>query len=97
MSIVGHFTKDKPDLRMPKGKDSVGIRFEGSVSTGQKSVEHALQDDAMRPRPFTLGPGGVLSPSPEPHEKFRLESALRMHNRLPGKFPPPPRSGQKGR
>lgn len=97
MSIEGYFTKDKPDLRMPKGKDSVGIRFEGTVMTGAKSVEHALQDDALRPLPFTIGPGAVISSSTDPHNEFRLESALRMHNRLPGKFPLSPRSGKQGR
>ena len=39
MSISNYLMKSSKGLRMPKGKDSTGIHFEGAVLTGQKSLE----------------------------------------------------------
>ncbi|HEX4135259.1 MAG TPA: hypothetical protein VHY84_11660 [Bryobacteraceae bacterium] len=33
---------------MPKTQDSLGIRYEGAVLTGEKSVEQEQRDDAIR-------------------------------------------------
>lgn len=47
MSVCGYFSKGKETL-MPKGKDTVGIRSEGPVMTGEKSVEQVRREDAIR-------------------------------------------------
>ena len=39
MSTFDGLTGSRNPLRMPKGKDSAGIHFEGSVLTGEKSLE----------------------------------------------------------
>ena len=53
MSIAGYLGFGKPEVRMPKkGDDGSGIRFEGAVLTGEKSVEEGLRGsavDAKRP------------------------------------------------
>jgi hypothetical protein len=47
MSIAGYLSSRKPEVRMPqKGSDELGIRFEGAVLTGEKSVEEGLRDSA---------------------------------------------------
>lgn len=33
---------------MPKGPDALGIHFEGSVLTGEKSVQQQQRDEAIR-------------------------------------------------
>jgi hypothetical protein len=48
MSIAGYFCKRGSELRMPKTEDSLGIRYEGAVLTGEKSVEQRQRDDAIR-------------------------------------------------
>ena len=48
MSLHGYFNKSTRELRMPKGKDSLGIIFTGRVLTGQQSVEGQRKDDELR-------------------------------------------------
>jgi hypothetical protein len=53
MSVAGYIAGDKGGgLKMPrlgeKGKDQVGIRFSGSVLTGEKSVEQRLREVGLR-------------------------------------------------
>lgn len=48
MSILGYFQPRSVELRMPKTADSLGIRFEGPVLTGEKSVQQQQQDEALR-------------------------------------------------
>lgn len=64
MSLVCYFGRRKQELRMPKGPDSLGIRYEGEVLEGRKSVEEALDDsfrnvDAHRRKVRELRPGGL--------------------------------------
>jgi hypothetical protein len=50
MSIAGYLGKGKPELRMAKKDvDELGVRFDGAVLTGEKSVEEQLKCDAVRP------------------------------------------------
>ena len=43
MSIAGYLSAGKPELRMPKKDcDELGIRFEGPVVTGKKTVDEQL-------------------------------------------------------
>jgi hypothetical protein len=64
MSIAGYFQKRTNPLRMPTSRDSTGIRYDGPVLTGEKSVEQAQRDDQIRafvdPTPRILE--GILSP-----------------------------------
>ena len=53
MSVPGYIAGDKGGgLKMPRlaetGKDQVGIRFSGSVLTGEKSVEQRLREVGLR-------------------------------------------------
>ena len=49
MSIAGYLSAGKTEVRMSgKGSDELGIRFEGAVLTGEKSVEEALREGAVR-------------------------------------------------
>jgi hypothetical protein len=48
MSIAGYFQKRTNPLRMPTSRDSTGIRYDGPVLTGRKSVEQAQRDDQIR-------------------------------------------------
>ena len=55
MSVPGYIAGDKGGgLKMPrlaeKGKDNVGIRFSGTVLTGEKSVEQRLRESDIRAR-----------------------------------------------
>ena len=55
MSVPGYIAGDKGGgLKMPrveeKRRDSVGIRFSGSVLTGEKSVEQRLRENDIRAR-----------------------------------------------
>ena len=59
MSVPGYIaggTLGRPGggLKMPrlgeKGKDNVGIRFSGTVLTGEKSVEQRLRESDIRAR-----------------------------------------------
>jgi hypothetical protein len=44
MSIAGYLSAGKREVRMPKkGGDESGIRFDGAVLTGEKSVEERLK------------------------------------------------------
>jgi hypothetical protein len=46
MSVAGYLSAGKPELRMPKkGRDELGIRFEGAVVTGEKTVHEQLVVD----------------------------------------------------
>jgi hypothetical protein len=64
---------------MPKTGDSVGITFEGPVLNGQKSVA-----DGFRAQQSLES---VLSGQPASLTRVGdLDSAVKMHNRLPGKF-----------
>jgi hypothetical protein len=80
MSVCGYFGKDK-HTRMPKGKDSIGIRSEGAVMTGEKSVEQVQHDDARRQ--------SISKPDPKKAPFYqRLEDydpVLRFHCRLDDK------------
>ena len=46
MSVAGYFS-NTTELRMPKGEDVLGIRFEGEVLNGEKSVEDRRRADAI--------------------------------------------------
>jgi hypothetical protein len=49
MSVVGYLGKGTPELRMPKEDvDELGVRFEGVVLTGEKTVEEGLKSDVVR-------------------------------------------------
>jgi hypothetical protein len=49
MSVAGYLGAGKTDVRMPKkGVDELGIRFEGAVLTGEKSVGEGLREGAVR-------------------------------------------------
>ena len=48
MSIIGYFEESVAELRMPKTPDLLGIRFEGPVLTGEKSVQHRQSDEAIQ-------------------------------------------------
>lgn len=48
MSIAGYFAPRITELRMPKKVDALGISFEGPVLTGERSVQHKQQDEAIR-------------------------------------------------
>jgi len=47
MSISCYFVPRSAESRMPKTADSLNISFEGSVLTGQKSVQEAQRDEAI--------------------------------------------------
>ena len=50
MSVAGYLGSEKPELRMAKKSgDELGARFEGTVLTGEKTVEEGLKGDAVRP------------------------------------------------
>lgn len=77
MSVTAYFTKNKPELKMPKSDtepDSLGIRYEGPVLSGRVGVQHQLQNHAAN-SPQTsaqiraLAPGGLtcLPPSAYVH------------------------------
>jgi hypothetical protein len=53
MSIAGYLARRTAELRMPGTADSLGIYFEGTVLTGEKSVEHQQRDEAIRPHDTT--------------------------------------------
>jgi hypothetical protein len=61
---------------MPKGPDSVGIKFDGPVMNGEKSPNRNREEDAIRARS-----GSVTA-----HNDLTRDPALRMHLRDPGKF-----------
>jgi hypothetical protein len=87
MCIAGYFLKRRHELRMPKNRDSLGIRFDGSVLTGQKSVEFAQreQEISVQSEPGVLD--GILSGKPRSLTPVDgLEPARLNHLRLPGKF-----------
>jgi len=48
MSLHGYFNKSKRELRMPKGKDKLGIIFTGEVLTGHQSVEGQRKEEELR-------------------------------------------------
>lgn len=48
VSIAGYFSKQMAELRMPKEADKLGIRFNGTVLNGFKSVQHARRDEDIR-------------------------------------------------
>jgi hypothetical protein len=49
MSVAGYLSAGKPELRMAKKcGDKVGVRYEGIVVTGEKTVSEQLRADAVR-------------------------------------------------
>jgi hypothetical protein len=55
MSIAGYFGRRGPDWRMRRElldgerRDELGIKFEGLVLTGEKSLEERLAEDEAQP------------------------------------------------
>jgi hypothetical protein len=47
MDVLGYFGKSFRELRMARGKDSVGIRWEGPVLSGRQTVEGSLQGEPV--------------------------------------------------
>jgi hypothetical protein len=47
MSTFPGRTGSRNPLRMPKGKDSAGINFEGSVLTGEKSLQERRLEEIV--------------------------------------------------
>jgi hypothetical protein len=53
MCIAGYFVRPGPGWRTPKGlrnvaeRDEVGIKVEGTVLSGQKSLQERLAEDAV--------------------------------------------------
>src|ERR1700733_8681798 len=91
MSISGYLCKPGQELRMPRERDSLGIRFDGSVLNGEKSVEQSRNEDAILAGPGVPSGGSILSEvlSGKPESPTRTNAfspAERMHLRLPGKF-----------
>ena len=75
MSIAGYLSAGKTELRMPKESvDALGIRFEGAVTTGARTVEEQLLRDAVR----------VNMPEDVCYENVEdYDPVLRSHCRLP--------------
>jgi len=74
MSIAGYFGSRKPALRIPKkSSDKLGVRFEGPVVTGEKTVEEQLASDGVR----QVLPGDEYCESVEDYDPV-----LRAHCRL---------------
>jgi hypothetical protein len=49
MSIAGYFVRRVPELRMRRElHDKLGIRVEGAVLAGEKSVKERRAEDAVR-------------------------------------------------
>ena len=80
MCIAGYLSRDI-EVRMPKGPDSIGIKFEGPVLSGEQSVQQGLEG---RNTSFTRAPAGHLIYVSE------MASAYNewKHKRMPGKFGP---------
>ena len=75
MSIAGHLGAGKPEVRMPKnGGDGSGIRFEGAVLTGEKSVEAGLGDSAVDAQK----PGEELYGSVEDYDPVLRSHCVRL-------------------
>ena len=50
MSVAGYLSAGRPEVRMPRNcGDEFGARFEGSVLTGEKSVEEQIKGSGVRP------------------------------------------------
>ena len=50
MRIAGYLSRCKTEARMSgKGSDELGIRFDGDVLTGEKTVEEQLKGDSVLP------------------------------------------------
>ena len=47
MDVLGYFGKPFRELRMPRGKDSVGIRWDGPVLSGRQTVEGSLRGEPV--------------------------------------------------
>ncbi len=92
MSIAGYFIKNRRELRMPiiptvENKDALGIRVEGPVLTGAKSVEQAHGEDEIRVSSESAILDGILSGKPRSLTPVGgLDPAQRNHLRRPGKF-----------
>ena len=82
MSVFAYFERRRGELRMPKKTDELGIRWEGPVLSGGKSVEVAIEQDAVR----RMEPGGLQYVDPGTVETVRLgegmDAVLRAHCRL---------------
>ena len=80
MDIAGYFSRQHRELRMPRGKDSIGIRWGGPVLSGVQSLEERLREDRLHelmrrtseearlPRSGTeirTSPGGIPIETPE--------------------------------
>ena len=109
MSIYGYFSKRNNELRMTRTDgqpDSVGIRYEGRVLTGQTSLElefdrkafEALnmirQDSPVCVRPLDYDPvlrNHLHSPIPEPDYRSPFTGWVRRCERIGKTAPCQPR------
>ena len=85
MPVTRYFTKNKPDLKMPKsetGTDNLGTRYEGPVLSGLLGVKEQIERQAVSSAQTSaqirdIAPGGVnyLPPAEymPPREDTRLE------------------------
>jgi hypothetical protein len=65
MSTFDGLTSSRNPLRMPKGKDSTGIHFEGSVLTGEKSLqERRLEEIVELNKAQSIGASPLLEAIP---------------------------------
>ncbi len=101
MSVPGYIAGNRGGgLKMPrvaeKGKDNVGIRFSGSVLTGEKSVEQRFRESDMRAR-MEVDKREREKEEPERDWNLRDENGRQLYPFRWGKVASATDSGSRGR